>query len=859
MRRCLSGSIQFSSKPATAGGCCETLSSACSPSSSVSCSTERLVARDVSALRYSRCFFFPGLWGKKKLVDASNGYENSTDSTSWSGSPSNQKKSFPFSKSFSMPNIDAAKISAVQEMLAKQPPERQKELMEQAMKFQQSFSKIPGFKTFAERQAKLIGNVMAKQPQSSPSSSSFSTKGQNGEKGSASSKDYSRRGSNDGAPSSTRDLISSRKNGPTLDELKKMHLGDEIEELFAELRLIREKKNEYRTKLHIATVQLQEVQDGKQKIEQTERQVREKLKKSEQEVLILNSETMNLEDKVKKAAAQLKKQEQWKREYDTLKSKSEEEQVKGSTWFKDLERQLQQKKDAVQSQQRKLHRLRRHDPLLQLSIACSEWQRLSGKEISAALPASFSSSTLSSSLGNVAQVSSLPSSFSSSKIPSPSLLHLAKAKQEEAFEQLRDNFHKQQRVAWLHACREQNAAARYLIQAAHCVLLSLLPFGQYDACVTLSASTEKIDLEEERDQQKKGISCLRSRQHGTRRMRVEEAQKLFESYGFVVEVLKGASSTHRSSFSVIRSDENDPLVNKEGTNAISGTTQQYQLLIRKAVNEEVVHPLSSVRNSGSPYAVALAAYFCSPSCQTAVSLKENEQKSRTEEDGKKVHDGDARALPHDNSFSTPVLVLDKVVPYLSSYMLRDSNRTVIQYESARSSGPGGQAVNVAETQIHAKVVVDGEVAFTASAQDSRSALQNRKNVEEQVFESKRNYFNENTLGALRPEVVQTQLLAKMAANWGIRDGSVGIAGSPKDDFRSRVDESSSLTSEEAREDVLALAKEACRLPSSNSHPDSHQRGPGTPDSISPLDYAVARWVHQLTADNLLSTAPNKTK
>lgn len=824
---------------------------------------------DIGALRCSQHFFFSGMWSKK------NDEKNQSNGSSDSSSSTSSKKSSTFSSfsnQFSFPNLDAKKISMVQEMLAKQPPEKQRELMEQALKFQQSFSKIPGFKKFAERQSKLVENIMAAQSPPNTSCGSSTSQPYNADE-KVSSGAFKAFGSNSstgaGTNSITRNPSIAKGRGPTLDELKKVHLGDEIEELFAELRLIREKKNEYREKFHIASIQLRELQEEKQKIEQTERQVREKLKKSEQEVLILNTETMELEDKVKKGNALLKKHEQWKRDYEALKAKSEEEQVKQSSWFKELERQLQQKEDALQSLQRKLYRLRRHDPLLQFSIACSEFQRLStavmacARSPAARACSSLSSSSSSPSLRNSGDTVnpffssdvSTSSSFSSQGVSSPSVISLVKEKQDEAFELLQDNFHVQQRAAWLQACRKENAAPRVLVQAAHGLLLSILPFSNYDCSITIISNPEE---EKEKRQSRTGSSLAAN---GPRRMRVEEVVKLFKDYGYVVDVINKTPLNNSSTISISSfPDHNNDRDNRAGDvgaeNLHHSLPQTYQLLVRKPSAEEQEsspHSASFIRSLSGPYAVALAAYFCSPPLPISLSEKEVAGENKT------------RKVPHSSPSpsSSPVLVLDKVVPHLSLSMLRDSHRTKIHYETARASGPGGQAVNVAETQIHAKVTVDGEVAFTASAQDSRSALQNRKNVEEQIFNRKRDQFNDQTLNALHPELVRTQLLEKLKTEWrnhsNGRDRSSAVTS--RSNLYSHLDESTSSiawTAAAMREETLSLLKESCMTPEKESQDESYSGRSRVSDSTTfPLDYSVALWAHQLTANNLSASTTFK--
>uniref|UniRef100_A0A0A9ZCY2 Peptide chain release factor 1-like, mitochondrial n=1 Tax=Lygus hesperus TaxID=30085 RepID=A0A0A9ZCY2_LYGHE len=88
------------------------------------------------------------------------------------------------------------------------------------------------------------------------------------------------------------------------------------------------------------------------------------------------------------------------------------------------------------------------------------------------------------------------------------------------------------------------------------------------------------------------------------------------------------------------------------------------------------------------------------------------------------------------------IYIDSVAPYVSTELINNTHRSRISYETARASGPGGQATNVTETQINAKLVVDEQVLYTAEAQDSRSALNNKESALYKLQTQKRGQFNE---------------------------------------------------------------------------------------------------------------------
>lgn len=683
--------------------------------------TARIPAAGVSptmaALTTARAGFLKGMWpGKKK-----DGSDNASEDGSKSPPP-------PGSSSF-FPNLDPQKIAMLQDMLSKQSPEKQKELMQNALKFQQTMTKIPGFKKMAERQSKMMEEAMKSMPSmmGGVPNDSAAPSGQSATNTSSPSVNSGMTTSSRSGPSRSGGHSASRSSGPTLDELKKMNLGDEIEALFEELRVIRHKKNEYRDQCFTMKSQLEDVMAEKARLEKVEHSLRLKLQKSEQEVVLLNSETIDLEDKLKKSNQLRKELELLQRQYDVLKSQTGDEVVKQSEVYKQLAQRMRQKEDVMQSLQRKLQRLRRHDPFLQFSLACSELEKLSTSPSGATADRSIESDRWGS----------------------------IRSKFEDACERLRVQYHAHQAKAWTAACVEHHAAAKAYSAFCHQFLMSTLPYANYDASVTLRVVTRSPNQSDAT-----GASDGQAREgHRDVECNLEERSKslveVFTSFGFEVVAYDEELGQ--------RAEETEDHINNG----------EVRFIIRS--------PPHGGLSTAGPYALALAAQLSPP------PLQKNDVFSS----------------------STTLLRMDTVVPYVSQQLLQNGDRVSVHFDTARASGPGGQAVNVAETQIHAKVELDGETLFTASAQDSRSAMQNKKVVQDKVEHQKRKQFND-TLSAFTPLQAKKKLQERM----GLRGGSaVGTNNAV-----------------EVRQELVKLVEQAAEA-----------------GAVNPLEVSLARSINSLTA------------
>jgi len=166
--------------------------------------------------------------------------------------------------------------------------------------------------------------------------------------------------------------------GPSLEDLKKVNLGAEIEALFAELKLIRDSKNSYRDAFNAREKELEDLAKETQKLRESEDSMRKKLHLSEKNVLLLNSENMELQEKAKSAKEYKAVNEKLVQQVSRLQNNDTTPLLKR---IEALEHDLQSKAELVRALTRKLDRTRRRDPLLQFSQACSsDVLRLLGSE-----------------------------------------------------------------------------------------------------------------------------------------------------------------------------------------------------------------------------------------------------------------------------------------------------------------------------------------------------------------------------------------------------------------------------------------------------------------------------------------------
>ncbi|EPY16948.1 type 11 methyltransferase [Strigomonas culicis] len=407
--------------------------------------------------------------------------------------------------------------------------------------------------------------------------------------------------------------------GPTLDELKQVNLGPEIEALFEELRTVRAKKNSYRDKYQSADAELQRVQKEWTELKQTEGSLREKIKRSERDVMLLTSENMALQEsskRVKELTAETARLQQRLRQ---AEQRLEASRAAGTPAYEAVRQQLQAREDALRSLQRKVDRMRRRDPLLQFSIACSDVGRLCLRD--------------------------------GGRDP-------GKAAVEDRFEALSARYAEAQRGAWEAVAQRDAGAATVYVAAARRFAIARIPHAHLDAVVTVDGDAARAAAD-------------------------------FAAAGFAVA---------------------------------AATTDAQRLTVTAPTTAEALR-------APGPYGYAVAARVAPPpDCGYAVAS---------------VH------------------------PLVSPELLDNPRRCVVSYETARASGPGGQATNVTETQVYAKLQIDGEPAYTAEAQDSRSAMSNREAALQKLKGPRRVQYNETLARQQRVEEVCKTLAAEVAAQGGL--------------------------------------------------------------------------------------------
>nr|CCC93303.1 unnamed protein product [Trypanosoma congolense IL3000] len=519
------------------------------------------------------------------------------------------------------PNLDEQKLQAVQDVLGKMTPEKQTELVKKALEFQKTMGKIPGFGKLMQKNLEMLEKAVgdASAPKQGPVPEKRTNAGRTLET-SGRDKSKSSQGSSNVAACSAR--------GPTIDELKKINLGPEIEELFAELSSMRAKKNTYRSKLTTAEAELQNAQNEITQLKETEASLRSKLRKAEQDILFLNSENMELKDHQKEWRKMKHKNEKLT---DTVHQLQHDNAVQDRQRSGALELQLKEKDENMRSLQRKLDRLRRRDPLLQFSLLCSDIARLCNADKDTAKDAA-----------------------------------------ENAFAILQSSYQEKQCASWKLAMEEDAAGAQAFMAVLRRFYISRLPYSNYDALVATDS--------------------------------VEGLRTAVSSAGFTLE---------------------EATAGRFVVAAPSGSAPKPFL---------------------GPYGLCMALYFAG-----------------------KAEDG----------YSLP-LKINAVYPHVSSTLFSNSERAVTQFDTARSGGPGGQAVNVSETHIIAKLSIDGEAAYVAEAQDSRSALSNREAAEDKLGNARRQHYNEQLVKQHRPEVLERELVELLQTSlndndrFGVEPGLVPV-------------------------------------------------------------------------------------
>lgn len=329
-------------------------------------------------------------------------------------------------------------VNKVQELM-KAPPDKQMEAMKKAIEMQKTLGKVPGLGRLATKNAEMMEKVMKMQEAAM--------------KGNAPTPEAAKKleeevkkhvlGSSPGAPPPP---PPPKGKGPTLDDLRKMNLGNDIEALFAELKSIRDKKNEYRDKFNEREKAFEDMLKETTRLRETEDNIRQKLQLAEKNVLLLNSENMEL----KAAEREMKELRAANQKLISRVNQLQQNDVAPlEKKIEQLEAELRAKDEAQRSLARKLERSRRRDPLIQFSQSCSsEPLKLAG-----------------SANGGV-RTDILEQSFT-------------------AFKAI---YEEHQQAAWLAAARGSAAAAKVMIAVATEVFLSRIPNARFDAMVKVEGN-----------------------------------------------------------------------------------------------------------------------------------------------------------------------------------------------------------------------------------------------------------------------------------------------------------------------------------------------------------------------------------
>ncbi|CAJ1008409.1 putative RF-1 domain containing protein [Leishmania naiffi] len=616
----------------------------------------RYAAGSVALLATRRAFF--GSFGKQSGNTGSAGTSSGTTTGSRAGNASNTSSENPSTgvpPGFP-PGLDLRELQTIQQLFNSQPKERQEQMMKQAMEMQKLMRKIPGFGKLAQKNTKVLEQLLKMPPQTPPPSSSSTTAtSANTAPASASSTSVAA----SVASSPRHDLFSNAgalnfkhlngsgsSSGPSLDELRKVNLGPEIEALFQELRTIRSRKNEYRDKYHQVQSALEKLEREHKDVNTREASLRSKLTKAEQEVMLLTSENMELRDSSKSVRQLTQSNRQLKAEVEQLKTAAQSSTAPGTTTYADLQQQLHEREDALRSLQRKLDRIRRRDPLLQFSIACS----------------------------NVSRLCASPKGGDDAGSTDAAAAAASEASQEaaeKAFAELQTKYQERQQAAWEAAVHDHAAAAAAYVAVVRRYVMRSVPHSNYDAVVVFTGDAAALH------------AC-------------------FSGIGFQVEMLAG----------------------EHGKAHVTATADAL--------------PFST---TPGPFGYALAL-----SLSSSMARGESGRAGAT--------------LP------PPAFTVTSAHPFVSAILVQNTKRCRVTYDTARASGPGGQATNVAETQVYAKLAIDGAPAFTAEAQDSRSALSNREAALEKLHQQRRLQYNDTLAKQEKVELVKAQLVANIRGQGG---------------------------------------------------------------------------------------------
>lgn len=593
----------------------------------------------------------------KKQLGAATGNSSSSSTNNSNASGSSSTSPGDSSASQGMPGfppgLNAQQLQTMQQLFASQPKEKQEQLMKQAMEMQKMMGKIPGFGKFAQKNAAMMEQMLKMQGGGDAAAAPPPTGGAGGTSSASSSSPPQvpqRRDLFSGAAAGNAgsSAASRTPSGPSLDDLRKVNLGPEIEALFQELRTIRNRKNEYRDKYHAAQSALDALRKEHNDLVAREASVRGKLAKAEQDVMLLTSENMELRESSKTVKQVTQANRRLKSEVEQLKAATQASAAPGTASYTALQQQHQAAEDAMRSLQRKVDRMRRRDPLLQFSLACSDVARLCAPvraEDGANAAAVSAAATGSAAVGSGVDVVS----------------EAAQEAADRAFAALESAYRTRQQAAWEAAAHDDGAAAKAYVAVVRRYVMTRVPHSNYDAVVSYTGN----------------LAAVRA---------------AFGELGFNVEEVPGESAR--------------------------------------------VHVVAAA--DAAPFAEAPGPFGYAVAWRLAASA----------------------SAPADG------FTVTGAHPFVSATLVDNSKRSTVQYETARASGPGGQATNVTETQVYAKLSIDGVFAVTAEAQDSRSALSNKEAALAKLRQQRRQHLNDMLAKQERAESVQAQLVSAMAQQRG---------------------------------------------------------------------------------------------
>lgn len=521
-------------------------------------------------------------------------------------------------------------MSKMQEFM-KQSPDKQLDMMKKALEMQKTMAKVPGVGRLAAKNVEMMEKLLKMQEQSVQGKPpSFETQA----KMEAEVKSFlaDRAGQPAPPPPPSSSASTSNRNapkGPTLDELKRLNLGSEIEALFEEIRTIRQRKNHYRDLYHQREKEHEESTKEAARLRGVEETLRSKLQLAEQNVMLLNSEGMELKENVKKLKTLQTQNSELTHRVAALSRNDTQPLLKK---IEALEHEAQARQEHIRSLQRKLDRLRLRDPLQSFSVAAvSDVLRLSGSAARSGAdepsPGSGAANDAASSTANAAG--------------SPSLVNPVTA----AFEILQAQYDQSRRAAWESAATSNAAAAKVLIASSASLLASHIPYSTLDAMITVQGN-------------------------------LATARIAFAAMGIALSSPSGSTSS-------------------------SSTAEQNVFIASLAADSPTPVALG-------PYGFAVAVHLCT------------------------------------NALADFGFAITATHPMLTETLMKNPNRTTLTYDTSRSGGPGGQAANVAETQVNARLKIDGNVLqIVSESQDSRSALANKQSATERLYDTRRVAWNKS--------------------------------------------------------------------------------------------------------------------